>query len=146
MPNTTRRVSYPTTDTLLLDEIWNEMSEDWREGDTVIAKPGYKWISKWQVGKPYVIVKFYDNNENLVGVYCDVCHPVRRIENRLEYQDLYLDVWWTPKSSEPVVLDEDELQEALERKYVSSEDAEFAKSIAQELINKISENHPELQF
>jgi predicted RNA-binding protein associated with RNAse of E/G family len=63
---------------IVLTEVWNEMLEDWEEGNTIIARPGYKWVSKWQVGKPYVIVKFYDSEEALIGIYCDVCHPATR--------------------------------------------------------------------
>lgn len=146
LPNTTRDLKELSNGVAILTEVWNEMEKDWSQDDVIIARPGYKWVSKWQVGKSYVIVRYYTNEDVLIGVYCDVCHPVTKNEGGLEYLDLYLDVWWAAGNGKPVVLDEDELQEALELKYVTEADAEFARATAQELVTKIQNKDQELQF
>lgn len=145
-PTATKTYKRLKDGTIILTEVWNDMAEDWKEGDIVIARPGYKWVSKWQAGKPYVLVRFYSDKEALIGIYCDVCHPVRQNEGGMEYLDLYLDVWKESGREEPEVLDEDELQEALRQGYVNDVDYDFAHTVADELITKIMNDSPELQF
>lgn len=146
LPTATKTYDRHSDGIIILTEIWNEMSEDWKEGEVVIARPGYKWVSKWQVGKPYVIVKYYDDKGSPIGIYCDVCHPVRKNDSGLEYFDLYLDVWQPNGGTKPRILDEDELQEAFKQGYISKEEFDFAHSVARELIDKIKHQDSELQF
>lgn len=146
LPSATKKYKKFANGDIILTEVWNAMSEDWKEGSTIIARPGYKWVSKWQLGKPYVIVKFYNDNDDLIGTYCDVCHPITKNKDGLEYKDLYLDVWCINGQVEPKILDEDELQEALENNYVSEKDVQFAYNVAKELIDKIKNKSLELQF
>ena len=117
-----------------------------KQDDVIIAEPGFKWVSKWQVGKPYVIVKYYNGDDQLVGIYCDVCRPVKQTEDGLEYEDLYLDVWMAACSKEPVILDENELREAFEQGFLNKADVGFARSVALVLVEKLKNNGPELQF
>jgi predicted RNA-binding protein associated with RNAse of E/G family len=55
-------------------------------------------------------------------------------------------VWWVNGQEEVTILDEDELKAALMQNYVTNKDVKFAYSVANELRNKILENHPELEF
>lgn len=96
------------------------MKEPWVEGSTIIAEQGYIWKTKWEVGKPYVITKFQDAASNLIAVYCDVARPVEVIEGGFTFVDLYLDVWQVV-GKDAVILDENELQDAVEAEYVSTE-------------------------
>ena|ERR1700683_1492648 len=78
--NTTKSMRYKSKAVAIGTEVWNELEKPWQEGDIVIARPGYKWVTRWEVGKPYIINKFYDDKGMLVAIYCDVSRPVRLIE------------------------------------------------------------------
>lgn len=126
-------------------EVWNTMKEPWAEGATIIAKPGYVWETKWEVGKPYIITKFYDAAANLVAIYCDVSRPVQKTEGGFSFVDLYLDVW-QPTGQEPVILDEDELEEAVRARYITPEEADEARDVARQLVNNLKNNPNFLDF
>lgn len=120
-------------------EIWNEMEEPWRQGSTIIAKPGYIWTTKWELDKPYIITRFQDVASNLIAVYCDVSRPVRATDDGFSFIDLYLDVWQLP-GEEPIILDEDELSEAVKANYISHDEAEIAQRIARELVASLKDD------
>jgi predicted RNA-binding protein associated with RNAse of E/G family len=138
LPNTTRTMNYLDQNTGILTEIWNDMSEPWAEGETVIARPGWRWVSKWQVGKPYNIVKFFTETGKLVGVYVDVCEPVKRTANGFEFLDLYLDIW-TEADKTPVLLDENELTDALEAGYITPHQAQKARLVASQVMEMLKD-------
>lgn len=134
------------SDTLAIGtEVWNELDEAWKEGDTVIARTGYKWVTRWEVGKPYVINKFYDDVDSLIGIYCDVTRPVRLIDGGFEFDDLYLDVWEVAGKS-IVILDEDELENALRADYITADETDEARRISQELVVLLKNGSYILQF
>ncbi|MGV9001806.1 MAG: DUF402 domain-containing protein [Candidatus Saccharimonadaceae bacterium] len=126
-------------------EVWNEMSQPWAEGPTVIAKPGYIWTSKWELNKPYIITKFQDADRKLVAVYCDVSRPVQAIGDGFSFIDLYLDVFQLP-GQEPTILDKDELKAAVEATYITPDEAEEARRIADELVASLKNDPEFLQF
>jgi predicted RNA-binding protein associated with RNAse of E/G family len=139
LPSNTRSIEYLPDGSAITTEIWNEMPEPWKQGDTVIALPGYKWVTKWEEAKPYIVNKFFDSNSVLIGVYCDVARLVRKIEGGFEFDDLYLDVWQVP-GSEPEILDEDELQEAVEAELITKEEAESARDVAKKVLSLLSDD------
>jgi len=130
--NTVKQLEW-ISDTLAIGtETWGELDKPWQQDDTVIALPGYIWRTRWEVGRPYIINKFFDNNGHLVGIYCDICRPVEKIGGGLAFDDLYLDVWQVP-GYEPVILDEYELDEAISAGYVRSEEAAVIRRHAEEV-------------
>lgn len=130
--NTTKQLKW-ISDTLAHGtETWGELEKPWQQDETIIALPGYVWRTRWEVGKPYIINKYLDNNGKIVGIYCDICRPVERVGNGLAFDDLYLDVWQVP-GSDPIILDEDELEEAISTSYVSQEEATTARRHAEEV-------------
>jgi predicted RNA-binding protein associated with RNAse of E/G family len=135
--NTTRELQFITDNLAIGTETWGEIETPWAEGDTVIAKAGYTWITRWETGKPYIITKFCDETGGVVGVYCDVARPVRRQGAGFEFDDLYLDVWQIPGSA-AVILDEDELRAALEVGHVTPREADDAYATARELLGIIN--------
>ena len=85
-------------------------------GRVVLGK-GY--LAEWVIfrGRWYDIGKIYDNKRTLTGYYCDIIRPVTRLLSNATktsiITDLFLDLWITPEGRY-AVLDEDELEEALE--------------------------------
>ncbi len=138
---TTKEMRYINRGLAIGTETWNELENPWSESDTIIALPGYKWVTKWEVGKPYIITKFFDDNNVLIGVYCDISRPVEASEEGFRFDDLYLDVWQIP-GTRPVILDQDELEEAVEAGHISKEEAGKTWQIAHKVVNCI-ENDPD---
>lgn len=143
--NTTKTMRRMSDTISIGTETWNAMNEPWREGEIIIAKPGYTWVTKWEVGAPYVITKFYDHEENLIGIYCDISRPVKKIEDGFSFVDLYLDVW-QPVDEKPMILDEDELNEAVKLEYISHDEAESARKTATALVNVLMSGPKEFNF
>ena len=132
-------------DLVIGTETWNKLDEPWSESGVTIAQEGYVWVTKWEVGKPYIITKFLNEAGELVGVYCDVSTPVKRNDNTFEFIDLYLDVWRETGQS-PRILDEDELQDAVSASYISKKDADSALAVAKQLVQELAGNSKLLDF
>lgn len=100
----------------------------------VIADRGYLAIWFIYKGKWYDVGKFYDRARNWVGYYCDIVKPVSRLlssrSRTTMLTDLLLDLWITPEGKH-FLLDEDELENALKRGYIS-------KSLARETRRQMS--------
>jgi predicted RNA-binding protein associated with RNAse of E/G family len=143
--NTTKSMQHISERVSIGTEVWNSMKEPWKEGTTIIAEPGYIWTTKWELDKPYIITKFQDAVNNLIAIYCDVARPVQAIEGGFSFIDLYLDVWQVP-GEEPRILDEDELMQAVEASYISPEEANEARRIANDLVISLKNDPEFLKF
>jgi predicted RNA-binding protein associated with RNAse of E/G family len=131
--NTKKELEF-LSDTLAIGrETWGKLDAPWQESGTIIAEEGYVWLTRWEANKPYIITKFYNANGQEVGTYCDIAKPLRRTADGFEFDDLYLDVWRIP-GEKPVLLDEDELAEALAAKYVTQQEADAAYVAVNELL------------
>jgi len=130
--NTKKQLDW-VSDTLAYGtEIWGDLEKPWQQDETIIALPGYVWRTRWEVDKPYIVNKFLDNNGKLVGVYCDICRPVEKVGDELAFDDLYLDVWQVP-GNDPIILDEDELEEAVNAGYISFKEADTVRQNAEKV-------------
>ena len=91
----------------------------------------------------YALTIMFDDNENLIEWYFDIAKKVG-IENGVPYEDdLYLDMVITPQGSK-LILDEDELQEALNRGEITKEDATLAYKTLEGLDKKYVQDKDEL--
>ena len=123
----------------IVTETWGNMEEPYIESNTILANTGYVWITEWEVGKNYIMTKMFDIKNELVGIYCDISSPVTKTDNVFEMIDWYLDVW-QEAGKKPILLDEDELEEALKAGYISEQEAKVAKDTAKFLIDKLDNN------
>jgi len=107
----------------------------------VIADEGYLAIWFIYRNKWYDIGKFYDRCKNWIGYYCDIVKPVRKLLNgtsRTEIlTDLFLDLWITPHGRH-IILDEDELERALNRHEISSSLARRAGKEMAKLVQRVN--------
>jgi len=104
LPNTTKSAELIDANTLVTTEIWNEMDKPWTQSGITTANKGYKWITKWEVGKNYVITGNIDDKGNLLSYYCDICSSVERNGDNFSFTDWYLDVF-LPVGGVPVTAD-----------------------------------------
>lgn len=108
--------------------------------DTVIAESGFLAIWFIYAHRWYDVGKFYDGARNWIGYYCDIIRPLNRLlktpGKTATITDLFLDLWIT-QERRCVVLDEDELENALKRRYLPKTLADQARKQVDSLIQRV---------
>jgi predicted RNA-binding protein associated with RNAse of E/G family len=106
-------------------------------GGREVMGSGYEVVWFLYKGKPFDVGRFYRPDGSWTGYYVDILEPVRWEDadaDTLEpIVDLFLDLWIDPAGGH-LVLDEDEFEEAVEKKYLSSEQAERARETLRNLV------------
>ncbi len=97
---------------------------------------GYTMVYFAFVGRNYDVLKVYDEEGNFKGLYIDVLAYTRREGNTLEMLDLFLDVFVFP-DRDAFLIDEDELEMALNYGLIDKETFDFAYSMAREILEKL---------
>ncbi|ASJ12436.1 DUF402 domain-containing protein [Thermococcus thioreducens] len=101
-----------------------------------VIKNGYAMIYFAFVGRNYDVLKVYDEKGNFKGLYIDVLAYTKREGNTLEMLDLFLDLFVFPGGG-AFLLDEDELEMALNYGVIDRETFDFAYRVAREILEKI---------
>lgn len=99
---------------------------------------GYTMIYFAFIGENYDILKIYDREGNFKGLYVDVLAYTKREGNTLEMLDLFLDIFIFP-NGKAFLLDEEELEMALNYGLIDKETFDFAYSKAREIMKKFKE-------
>jgi predicted RNA-binding protein associated with RNAse of E/G family len=100
------------------------------EFGSVVVGDGY--LAVWFLfrGRWYDVGKFYDRRRKFTGYYCDIIRPVARLlcanSKTSVITDLFLDLWISPQGK-LVILDQEELENAVVRRIMSSALAARAK-------------------
>lgn len=131
--NTVKDLSFVSNVTAIGSETWGQLEAPWQESGTIIADKGYVWRTRWEADKPFIITKFFDATDVLVGIYCDISSNVRIVSEGFEFEDMYLDVWIIP-GKDPVILDVDELDAAYADGLISQKQVDDAKRAASKLV------------
>lgn len=109
-----------------------------------IQNDNYKWLQFYQYNKKACLTTIYDNNNNIVEWYFDIAKEIGK-ENGIPYQDdMYLDVVLKP-NGEVVLLDEDEFEEAFERKEFTKDEYDEAYKTAYELMDRLKNKQNEMK-
>jgi predicted RNA-binding protein associated with RNAse of E/G family len=75
-------------------------------------KRGDRFVETYFTDRWYNIFEIYDRDDaSFKGWYGNVSTPARLLDGRLEFSDLFLDVWMDPAGTQ-TVLDEDEFEAA----------------------------------
>lgn len=102
---------------------------------------GYYVMEYTPMNKLYNARAFIDKNLNTVSYYFDISLGNGLDNGRPYYNDLFLDIMYGTETDNVVkILDEDELQEALESNQITQQDYDIAHSVCRELANEIQEN------
>jgi predicted RNA-binding protein associated with RNAse of E/G family len=105
-----------------------------------IVDRGYDWLQHFPDGAHYVLLAAFDQNGELVQWYIDICGQVGLDERGIPcYQDLYLDIVISP-AGETLLLDVDELDEALRQGEVTAAEYNFAWREASTLLTALEED------
>jgi len=105
------------------------------DGKTVLAQ-GFPIIYFQFLGKWFTIVKIRNLQGEHTGYYCDIVLPPRLSGKWVEITDLFLDLWVSPDLRYRI-LDEDELEEALQKEWIKKELYDKARRELQRLIRKV---------
>ncbi len=109
-----------------------------------IMDNNYKWLEFYDYSSKIKLTAIYDDNNNIIEWYFDIARKIGK-DNGVPYEDdLYLDVVVTPKG-DVVLLDEDELKEAYDKKEMTKEEYENAYKEAEQLMDKLKNNKDKLQ-
>jgi len=100
-----------------------------------IIKNGYTMVYFAFVGENYDVLKVYDEEGNFKGLYVDVLAYTKREGNTIEMLDLFLDVFIFP-DGRVFLLDEDELEMALNYGLIDRETFDFAYRVARKIMEK----------
>jgi len=112
-------------------------------GMTIIDN-NYKLLEFYDYNSKVKLTTFINEKGETIEWYFDIAREIGK-ENGLPYEDdLYLDVVVTPKG-EIILLDEDELKEALDRKELTKEEYENAYKEAENLMDVLKDKKKELK-
>ena len=106
-----------------------------------LADVGYKWLRFAFRDKNYWLTVMFDENDHIVEFYFDITTgSVIEEDGNAWYLDLFLDVVMDAEGN-IALLDENELDEALDNGAIDAEQHKFAHDTANFLVNEISGRH-----
>ena len=99
----------------------------------------YKWLEFYNYNSKVRMTAIYNENNEIIEWYFDIARSIGK-ENGIPYEDdFYLDVVLTP-SGKVILLDEDEFEEAFNRKEMTKEEYDEGYQIANDLMEKLKGN------
>ena len=108
-----------------------------RKPECILAS-GMKRLRVFPTNTNYTINAVYDNKFNFIEFYIDIVNKVGVNQDNIPYmEDLYLDIVYTHKD-EIIILDEDELEAALNNNEISKEQYDICIKQKDELVSILS--------
>ena len=109
-----------------------------------IIDNNYKWIEFYDYSSKIKLTAIYDENSKIIEWYFDIAREIGKDDGIPYEDDLYLDVVVTP-NGEVTLLDEDELNEAYNKREMTKEEYENAYKQSEQLMNKLKNNKDKLK-
>lgn len=109
-----------------IEKVREPLIKDMLGRKVLVVDDGYTWLQHVPVNKHYALTTMYNAKKEIVLWYFDITKQNGTDEKGIPYfDDLYLDVIVLP-SSEVLLLDEDELETALQKEDISESDYAMA--------------------
>ncbi len=125
---------------LTLDKVREPLWVDCGGTNVCIVDTGYSWLQQFPIGAYYAVTTAFDADGKVVQWYIDICKQHAVTEEGIPwYDDLYLDIALLP-TGEMMILDEEELEEALQDGTVSQADYELAWHETNRLLKLIEQD------
>lgn len=103
-------------------------------GDEVVLATGFQIVYFELIGKWFTIGKIRDLEGKHTGYYCDIVTPSKLLDDSgVELTDLFLDLWVSPDLKYKV-LDEEELENALQKGWITKQLYERAEKEMKKLV------------
>lgn len=109
-----------------------------------IMDNNYKWLEFYEYNSKVKLTAIYDENNEIIEWYFDIAREIGKEKDVPYEDDLYLDVVVTP-TGKIILLDEEELKDALNRMEITNIEYENAYKEANQLIDKLSNRKEKLQ-
>lgn len=101
----------------------------------ILVDDGYYWMQHFPLGANYCVTTMFNKEKEIIQWYFDICKCVGVSEQGVPYwDDLYLDLVVYPTGNF-FVLDEDELQEALDNNQIDEQDYRLAYEALDKLLS-----------
>jgi len=104
----------------------------------IVIPAGSTTIAHYWTGRGYVLWRMYGPDSALIGTLFHICSAVTITETSVQYLDLIVDIW-IPAQGEPLVLDEDELEECRQQGLVSDEERQWIEERKNIILNNTVE-------
>lgn len=104
-----------------------------RIDEATTLRPGSLLMWFLRPGQPFEVGAFYHGRGAFQGYYINLIRPPRLQSSPWIVEDLYLDVW-LPEGGDGVLLDEDELDAAVDRAELSAAEADAVRRIGARLL------------
>lgn len=109
-----------------------------------IIDNNYKWLEFYDYNSKVKLTAIYDENNKIIEWYFDIAREIGKEKDVPYEDDLYLDVIVTPEG-EIILLDEEELKNALDRMEITEKEYEDTYKEANQLMDRLSNKKEELQ-
>ncbi|MGI2293238.1 DUF402 domain-containing protein [Paenibacillus sp. GXUN7292] len=120
-----------------IHELRNPLWKTYNNRKVCLADRDYVWTQHFPQGEDYVVTTMFNNEGKVVQWYIDICKAQGFTDQQVPwFDDMYLDIVVLP-SGEIMLMDEDELQDALVQGDVTIKEAESAKQTADKLLQAI---------
>jgi predicted RNA-binding protein associated with RNAse of E/G family len=106
--------------------------------DEVVLAPGFQIVYFELIGRWFAIGKIRNLQGRHTGYYCDIVTPPRLSPDGVEITHLFLDLWVSPDLRYKV-LDEEELEDALRKGWITKQLYDKAKKELEKLISNVEE-------
>ena len=110
--------------------IGDDLFGDWRYEERRLERGQLRVTRR---DEPYSVFLFTNHDGSFRGWYVNLERPQRRSRFGFDYEDELLDVW-IQLGTEPELLDEDELEEAVRRGFLSHKRAAEVKTTAERVL------------
>lgn len=120
-----------------IEKVKSKITVDYDSSDTCLIDDGYKCIIYMPLDKNWCVSTFFNKKNEVVEWYFDMTKKNSVEENgKPFFMDLYLDIA-VSSNRKITVLDEDELQDALDRGVINEIDFKLAQNTCQQLIQEV---------
>ena len=125
---------------------FNKMNKPFvvEEKNVCMADDNYRWLEFYDYSKKYKLTAMYNDKNEIIEWYFDIARKLGKENENPYHDDLYLDIVETP-TGKIMLLDEDELTEALNKYEVTKTDYEMAYIEAKKLIKELEGNTEKLK-
>lgn len=115
-----------------IDKVREPLIRTMNQTDYVLMDKGHKCMQHIPLDTNYAVTTMFDKNNEIILWYFDIIKRSGIEKGRVYYDDLYLDIVHLP-CEKTILLDEDELKEALEKKLISDIDYNLAYNEAEKV-------------
>ena len=122
---------------LCMDKVREPLIIQYEQRDICIIGDGHTWIQHFPKNTYHSMTTMIDENDHIVQFYFDIAKDIGRTETGIPYMDdLYLDVVYMP-NEKPFLLDEDELDDALDSKIITQHEHDIAHKEAEQIMQDL---------